>query len=439
MRVSFGLLLVCVTAVAMSGQAFGQHYMMNDPAVMPTSAEEPQMQEEAVKPEMYLTAQETIACGEEPGCYDETCVPACGRPSIFGDFEVGGWVQMGIYGNGWGADDNGPLGMNDRSGAALHQAWGYIAKEVDTSCKRIDWGGRIDFVWGADGPDTQCFGDGSWDSGWNSAGGDQPYGSSIPQIYGEIGVGDLTVKAGHFYTIIGYEVVQAPDNFFFSHAYTMYYGEPFTHTGMLASYSIAGGDLTLMGGWVNGWDNGFGNNTGGSMMLGGISAQLTDAVALTWAFTTGDQGTAGSNLTVNDIFMQSIVLSVDLSDNLQYVFQSDIGQQVQRTVGSRDKSEWYGINQYLLYTINDMYSVGARLEWFHDDDAARGLAATAGNYYGMTFGVNIRPCCDDTIIIRPEVRYDTFDPLAGDNNARPFDNGTRATQIAGGFDIIWQF
>ncbi len=45
------------------------------------------------------------------------------------------------------------------------------------------------------------------------------------------------LKVGHFYTIIGYEVVTAPDNFFYTHAYTMQYGEPFTHTGVLATYN----------------------------------------------------------------------------------------------------------------------------------------------------------------------------------------------------------
>lgn len=48
----------------------------------------------------------------------------------------------------------------------------------------------------------------------------------------------IDVKIGHFYTIIGYEVVTAPDNFFITKPYTMQYGEPFTHTGVLASYAF---------------------------------------------------------------------------------------------------------------------------------------------------------------------------------------------------------
>ena len=40
------------------------------------------------------------------------------------------------------------------------------------------------------------------------------YGFALPQVYGEVAMGDLSVKMGHFFTIIGYEVVTAPDNFF---------------------------------------------------------------------------------------------------------------------------------------------------------------------------------------------------------------------------------
>ena len=74
---------------------------------------------------------------------------------------------------------------------------------------------------------------------------------AIPQLYVEAGYGDLSVKAGHFYTIIGYEVVQATGNFFYSHAYTFNFSEPFTHTGVLATYN-ASDDVTDLG-WLHAW------------------------------------------------------------------------------------------------------------------------------------------------------------------------------------------
>ena len=93
---------------------------------------------------------------------------------------------------------------------------------------------------------------------------------AIPQLYVEAGYGDLSVKAGHFYTIIGYEVVQATGNFFYSHAYTFNFSEPFTHTGVLATYN-ANDNVTVYGGYTLGWDSGFDDN--GDAFLGGISVQ----------------------------------------------------------------------------------------------------------------------------------------------------------------------
>ena len=41
-----------------------------------------------------------------------------------------------------------------------------------------------------------------------------------------------------------------------------------------------------------------------------------------------------------------------------------------------EDADWYGINQYLLYTLGDKkWSAGARVEWFRDDDGTRVLGA----------------------------------------------------------------
>ncbi|OAH97278.1 hypothetical protein A1332_21675 [Methylomonas methanica] len=80
------------------------------------------------------------------------------------------------------------------------------------------------------------------------------YGIVFPQAYLELfappGNG-LKIKLGEFYTLIGNEAVNAPDNFFYSHSYTMQFGEPFSHTGLLASYSIDE-NLELKAGAVTG-------------------------------------------------------------------------------------------------------------------------------------------------------------------------------------------
>ena len=85
---------------------------------------------------------------------------------------------------------------------------------------------------------------------------------------------------GHFYTIIGYETVPAVANFFVTHSYTMQYGEPFTHTGMLASRNI-NDHWSWSAGLVAGW-NDFTLQDGGQF-LGGITYTGTRTTAA-WRF-----------------------------------------------------------------------------------------------------------------------------------------------------------
>ena len=95
----------------------------------------------------------------------------------------------------------------------------------------------MDIMFGTDGRFTKATGlelDQSGADRLNS--GRRFYHLALPQFYAEARYNDLSIIAGHFYTIIGYEGVPAAGNFFYSHAYTMQYGEPFTHTGLLASW-----------------------------------------------------------------------------------------------------------------------------------------------------------------------------------------------------------
>ena len=75
----------------------------------------------------------------------------------------------------------------------------------------------------------------------------------MPQLYGELGSQELNVKFGHFYTLIGMKLFLQSGTFY-THAYTMQYGEPFTHTGVLGTW-VPNDQLTIIGGITNGWDN----------------------------------------------------------------------------------------------------------------------------------------------------------------------------------------
>ncbi len=87
---------------------------------------------------------------------------------------------------------------------------------------------------------------------------------------------------------MGYEVVPATGNFFYSHAFEFYMSEPFTHTGVLLEQKVAD-DITVLGGWTAGWDTGFDRN-GGSTFIGGVKLQLTEKAAFSYMTSWGDVG-----------------------------------------------------------------------------------------------------------------------------------------------------
>lgn len=355
---------------------------------------------------------------------------------------VGGWASAGIYANQYGTDLNGPIGMRPNNLFNLDQLNGYAERVVRQESGEWDWGARIDYMFGVDAPDTQAIGDHTWDYGWNSSTflGQPLYGSAIPQAYVDVAYGDFKLRAGHFYTPIGYEVVPAVGNFFYSHSYMHTFGEPFTHTGLLASLIITD-RLTVYGGWVDGWDGGFDNRNDASMFLGGLTYKLRERTNIAWYFTWGDNGNGQAYLNQHgqpaasqgDMFMNSFVLTHELTSRWTYVFQADYADNYNLAAGD---AIWYGINQYLFYKVSDCWGFGGRFEWFRDKDGVRVVQGNDGNYYEMAAGVNWKPHAN--VMVRPELRYDWYNGGIGGNGG-PFNNGNSTTQLSGGCDVIVTF
>lgn len=313
---------------------------------------------------------------------------------------VGGWVSLGYH------TESNDLFNSDPDRVNLHQAWLFAEKLAESDNGEIAFGFRFDGLYGTDGGDTASFGN-SLDSsgqtqGFDAGGNFQRgggYGWALPQVYVEVAGSDWSVKAGHFYTLIGYEVVGAPGNFFYSHAITMYNSEPFTHSGVLGSYA-ASENTTYYGGWTAGWDTGFDQFENGSNFLGGVSTSLSDELSMAYMATLGDFGARG-----DDGFMQSLVVDVAVNEKLNYVAQSDL-----LTVGETGEDN-IGLNQYLFYNATDIVTLGTRVEWWKGD-AITGYAPHGGtvpvsgstSYYEVTFGANVQ--LDPNIMLRPEFRYD---------------------------------
>lgn len=395
-------------------------------------------------------------------------------------FFVNGYIVQSYTLNGWSPNNriNGPITFNDRSNDYLmNQLYLSAGRAVDTE-KAFDVGGKVDWLYGTDAIFTQALG---LDN--NIATQSPLYRLAIPQLYGEIytnkiGKG-LSIKGGHFYTIIGYEVVTTPDNFFTTLPYTFQYGEPFTHTGGLANLKLSD-QFALNGGVVLGWDNWIDNNNAASF-LGGATWTPNDKLNVTYNLITGPEqdekrnfqavrGTANQSL---NRYLGSFVLQYKITDSLSYVLQSDHGIQNGAGFGGitvdgvdypalTKTAMWYGVNQYLFYDINKKLSVGLRAEWFRDQDGFRVgearytsllgpqsqtfpfptsfsygyLTGSGSDYYALTLGLNYK--INNNIIIRPDMRYD-FQTRDNDTVTAAFKDNTRSQQFITSLNLIVRY
>ena len=343
---------------------------------------------------------------------------------------TGGWLSSGLTTNlgNLANHNNSPITFNDRSSELqLNQLNFFLQKNVDLAASSWSVGGRIDLMYGSDSRFTQAVG---WDKNLTHRQQTSSlYDLAIPQAYIEVyapfGKG-VTVKIGHFYTILGQEVVTAPNNFFYSHTYSMQYGEPFTHSGVLFSYAL-NDNFTLSSGAVSGWDN-FNADVESENYLGGVSwanDAATDTVSMSMiSGATNNQGTDQRTLT-------SLIVSHSFTNKLRYVFQHDFAYQFQNSHYNKN-IYWYSLGHYVFFDLTESITTGLRGEWFRDDNGTRLNIGVPGSYYEVTAGINWKP--NNWFSVRPEFRYDQ-----AHSAMNSYMNHQSQNQIAIAMDVIVSF
>jgi hypothetical protein len=362
---------------------------------------------------------------------------------------LGGWIDAGVTYNANDPADknNGPTSYADRdSELQMNQLYLYLERPVNRQGSKWDLGGRVDFMFGTDAYKTQAFN--HFDDDLISSRDLRFYDIAFPQAYLElfapIGNG-LSIKAGHFYTIIGKEGVTAPGNFFYSRNYSFTWAGPFTHTGVLLNYPVDN-HFSIDAGAVMGWDN-VDRQAGAWNFMGGVKWKNTDnSTSASLHVITGDYS---ERISANRT-RYTLLINHDFTSRLHYTFQHDYAFQDQwfsfdgTNFRFPKTAHWYGINNFLTYDINDELTAGLRAEWFRDHDgvrvtqSARGEFSNGGaflngssGYYALTAGVNWKPL--GWLKVRPEVRYDWAD------KAKAFDAGNKTDQFTFSTDVIINF
>lgn len=392
--------------------------------------------------------------GTGPGVFMDT-----ERISIYGWFEAS-YTMSSVPAN------NLPLSWNYRAWEPdLQQSWiRFNRSVVTTGTTEPTWGWNVDFFFGTDYRFTLERGI------YNKQLTDR---DGLPAIYGidpvqfyleayfPTVIRGLDVKVGRFYTPWGVESVEAPSTPFMSRSYTFSNAPPFTHTGILLTQNlpcnfivqaalVVGEDL-----FIDPADEAtFIGTIQYNRQVNGVNRDIFKLAALLdsgwFNQNEGFSGVQGNpNFCNVDFVWTHYFDSVPrLTYNLETIYgwmnnvPDAIGQDGFSTVHI-GTANWWGVVNYLSYTVCPSLIANTRFEVFDDAQGIRNnslpgasVENAKGLYTALTFGLTYKPRRQPSgnaiFEVRPEVRFDR------NWDSKPFDNAHH-NLLTAGTDVIFRW
>jgi len=190
----------------------------------------------------------------------------------------------------------------------------------------------------------------------------------------------LTLKAGKWATLVGYEVYESPKNLNFSRSLLYTLGTPYFHTGLLASYPVAKW-LTVSAGFDNGWDNAD-NNNGHLRAIGSFAFTPIDKLSATVSYHVGpEQNRNQMRGGVNNRWIVDTTLLYTGIDRWTFALNFDVAGEEDdpALVGTRRDadSRWGGVAGYVAYDWTKALRTALRAEYFADPQSVRSSETVA--------------------------------------------------------------
>jgi hypothetical protein len=310
----------------------------------------------------------------------------------------------------------------------LNQVDLFLERTVDVTKKTFDVGFRMEWIWGGDSRFIHS--NGLFDHYGFNDGPDEQFDLNQAYLDLAIPVGNgLRLRLGKYVTPFGFETINPTTTPFYSRSFLFSYAIPFTHTGAMATYAVDD-NWSIEGGVFRGWEQ----------SLEDVNDMVSFHAKV--AYTSSDKKWSGIlqvctgpeqfdnesdyRTVVDAIFTYTVNDKLTLSANADYGWEANAA-----TDGGT--ASWYGVTAYAAYVIDPKVTLNGRVEWFNDDDGARGLGT---NVYEATIGLAIKPFAGDQygggLTIRPEFRWDHAD-------ADIFNDGDDDNQFTLAADIIYAF
>ena len=371
---------------------------------------------------------------------------------------VFGWVEANYTANPQvGVDGkNFMLIPNSLANAFVFQQLYLVFEQKIKYRDQIDWGFRVDNLFGADSQNFHDIGL------LNKTFAPNTFGYDPVQFYGELHLpigGGIDIRGGRFFALPGYETATAPGRPLLSTTNMFSFGaHPYTQFGVLTTWHITD-RFELYNGVVNGWNHWISDRNPWSY-AGGFNWESKDErTNLTFTLNAGFTQFARvfpdevngvptpPQLTDNPRLPQrssnttlfSTVLTHKWTDDLTMVIEADlatVNQLAPLLPGMPEgHASYYGLAGWFLYAFTDKVTGVARAEVFRDNNGL--LTGFADNFYESTLGLIYKPF--PWLWFRPETRFDwaQFTRPYYDDNAD--DHYRTNYRLTFGFDAIFIF
>ena len=209
----------------------------------------------------------------------------------------------------------------------------------------------------------------------------------------------LRLDFGKMITLHGFEYIETFDNPNDNYSRSLLFGYaiPFTHTGVMATYSFSP-KLRAILQVVNGWDAET-SQQNGKTICAQLNATPTDTISLYGNYCGGIETVPGAHVTRHLVDLNG---TVKLTPWLTVGVNGDYGTDTGAAAGD---TAWYGAALYLKAESESGMGLALRGEYFKDRDGARTGSKVAASEVTVTPYVKI----NSRLLVRLEGRIDVAD------------------------------
>ena len=231
----------------------------------------------------------------------------------------------------------------------------------------------------------------------------------------------VNFEAGRFVTLLGAEIIPVYNNQNFNESRGLVFnlGEPLTHTGIRASYTV-NDYVAFTAGLNNGWDDPAANSNGGPNVEGELTLNNKEkTVSLVVNGIIGPNAIPGPN---GKQVSNSTLGAIDPIATWKPSFVPNLTLQAEYLYASQDgpvinghSASWQGAAGYLVYDFTPALESATRAEFFDDMDGAR-TNGEAQTLWEITQTLSYKIPEVTGLIARLEYRHDNSSQNSFTNN-----------------------